>query len=164
MIHKTALLAVAVALAAAGVSLAQDKPDFSGTWVLNMEKSNLGAGRPVTVPGGRTVTLVVKQTAAEMSIERQTGTQKDTAVYKLDGSECTNKLPGGSEVKSTTTWSGATLATKSKAIINAPTGPITSEISDVRSLSADGQVMTIDATRQTAQGEVKQKLVYDKQK
>ena len=43
------------------------------------------------------------------------------------------------------------------------TGEGTTEISDVRSLSADGKVMTIDVTRKTDRGDVKQKLIYNRE-
>jgi hypothetical protein len=54
---------------------------------------------------------------------------------------------------------GATLVTTSAMA----TGGMNVEQSDVRSLSADGKVMTIDVTRNTARGDVRQKLVYNKQ-
>lgn len=36
-------------------------------------------------------------------------------------------------------------------------------MTDVRSLDASGQVMTLEVTRQTPRGEVKQTLIYNKQ-
>jgi hypothetical protein len=36
-------------------------------------------------------------------------------------------------------------------------------MSDARSLSADGKVMTLDVTRKTDRGDVKQKLIYNKE-
>jgi hypothetical protein len=148
-----------LAVIVASMAVAQPKPDFTGTWVLDPAKSDMGMGRADAAPGARTVTLAIKQTAAQLSVERKVGDRAETAVYKLDGSESVNKLPSGSDVKSTTKWVGATLVTKSVMAM----GDANVETNDVRSLGADGKVMTIDVTRQTPRGEVKQKLVYNKQ-
>ena len=143
-----------------GPAIAQLKPDFSGTWVLDLAKSDMGMGRVgAAAPGARTVTLVITQTAARLSVERRSGPRPETAIYNLDGSESVNKLPSGNEVKSATKWVGATLATKSAMAI----GDMRVETSDVRSLSADGKVMTIEVNRSTARGDVKQRLVFHKQ-
>jgi hypothetical protein len=149
-----------LALFISGVAVAQPKPDFSGTWVLDPAKSDMGMARTgAAAPAARTVTLVIKQTAAQLSVERHVGDRAETAVFKLDGSESVNKAPSGSDIKSTTKWVGTTLVTKSMMMV----GEANVESNDVRSLSADGKVMTIDVTRQTPRGEVKQKLLYNKQ-
>jgi len=157
---RRVVFALVLGLLIPGLAAAQAKPDFSGTWALDVAKSDMGmgrAGRAATAM--RTVTLVLRQTKTQLSIERRAGDRPETAVYKLDGSESVNQLPNGGEVKSTTTWAGATLVTKSVTVI----GGVTVETNDVRSLSADGKVMTLDNTRHTGRGEVKQKLVYNKQ-
>ena len=154
---RRAVFALVLALLVSGLAAAQAKPDFSGTWALDAAKSDMGMGRAATAM--RTVTLVIRQTKTRVFIERRAGDGPEIAVYNLDGSESVNQLPGGGEVKSTTTWAGATLVTKSVMA----TGGVTVETSDVRSLSANGKVMTLDGTRRTGRGEVKQKLVYNKQ-
>jgi hypothetical protein len=159
----TLVLAVAITT----LVFAQGRPDFSGTWVLDASKSDVGRGSPAgkQMPM-RTVTLVLKQTSDTLTIQRTVGEQKETALYKLDGSVSANKLPSGNESKSTAKWVGATLAIKTTAEISDPEGgaKIKTEMTDVRSLSADAQVMTVVVTRQTPRGEVKQTLVYNKQK
>ena len=58
-------------------------PDFSGTWHMDparSESANSGA------PSGP-VTVVIKQSANEVSIETRQGEQTETLVYKLDGTE-----------------------------------------------------------------------------
>jgi hypothetical protein len=105
------------------------------------------------------VTLVIRQTPATLAIDRKAGERTETATFKLDGSESVNKAPGGQDVKSTSRWSGSTLVTKSTMSREG----MTSEVSDVRSLSANGKVMTLDVTRKTARGDVKQKLIYNRQ-
>jgi hypothetical protein len=107
----------------------------------------------------RTITLVVKQTKTTLSIERKTGNQVETAILKLDGTESINKAPNDKDVRSTSSWVGSTLVTKSTMDMDG----MTVKMTEVRSLSADGKVMTIDVSRSTAHGETKQKLLYNKQ-
>ena len=154
-----AVFIIFIILAFSGSAFAQAKPDFSGTWTLDMAKSDLGQGKPSTQAATRTVTVVIKQTPAVLAIERKAGERVETATLKLDGSESVNKSPSGQDIKSTSRWVASTLVTKSMM----STGDGTAEMSDVRSLSADGKVMTIDMTRKTPRGDVKQKLIYNRQ-
>ena len=134
--------------------------DFSGTWVLDPEKSDIGFQRAGAgnLPM-QTITLVIKQTGTTLSIERKTANQVESAVLKLDGTESTNKAPSGKDIRSTSEWIGSTLVTKSTMLM----GEMSVQMTDVRSLSADGKVMTIQVTRQTPHGETKQTLIYNKQ-
>jgi hypothetical protein len=158
MKHR-AVFIIFITLAFFGSVFAQGKPDFSGTWTLDMAKSDMGQGRPSAQAATRTVTVVIKQTSAVLAIERKAGERVETATLKLDGSESINKSPSGQDIKSTSRWVGSTLVTKSMMAM----GEGTAEMSDVRSLSADGKVMTIDMTRKTPRGDVKQKLIYNRQ-
>jgi hypothetical protein len=164
---RALVFTLVMAVAITTLVFAQGRPDFSGTWVLDASKSDVGRGSPAgrQMPM-RTVTLVLKQTSDTLTIQRTVGEQKETALYKLDGSVSTNKLPSGNESQSTAKWVGATLAIKTTAEISDPESgaKIKADMTDVRSLSADGQVMTVLVTRQTPRGEVKQTLVYNKQK
>jgi hypothetical protein len=163
MMKRVVLLTVAIALAVASIALAQAKPNFSGTWVLDPSKSEMGQARVGANPAAaRTVTLVLRQSASELTIEQKLGERTLVSVYKLDGTESVNKSPSGADIKSTTSWSGSTLMTRTSMTLSGPQGEMTSHTTDVRSLSANGQTMTVELTRQTAQGEVKQKLVYNK--
>jgi hypothetical protein len=83
--------ALAVALAVSGY--AQKKPDFSGTWTVDTEKSD-PAPAPGAGPGGgggrgagMMGPLTIKQTANSISIESQGRQGMQTRTYKLDGSE-----------------------------------------------------------------------------
>ena len=133
--------------------------DFSGTWVLDPAKSDFGAGAGAAKSSMATVTLVIKQTPTILTTERKLGDQAGTATQKLDGSPSVNRTPSGADVTSTSTWVGATLVTKSKAVIQGtPT-----ESSGVRSLADGGKTMIIEITRQAPRGEVKQRLIYNRQ-
>jgi hypothetical protein len=159
MKHSTVSIMVFITLVFSGSAFAQGKPDFSGTWTLDTAKSDMGQGRASAQAPTRTVTVVIKQTPGALVIDRKAGERVETATLKLDGSESINKSPSGQDIKSTSQWVGSTLVTKSMMA----TGEGTAETSDVRSLSADGKVMTIDMTRKTPRGDVRQKLIYNRQ-
>lgn len=132
--------------------------DFSGTWVLDPAKSELPLTASAAKALNRTVTITIKQTATTLTIERKTDNRSEAAAYKLDGSPSINKTPSGGEVKSTSTWAGATLVTKSSMVSEGTTVQST----DVRSLADGGKTMILEVTRQTPRGETKQKLVYNR--
>jgi len=82
------------------IAAVQSRPDFSGTWVLDIEKSWAGA------PGEATLspeTLLVKQTASELSFERSS--EPGTRVVRLDGEEHVIDSPMG-RTKVRATWRG----------------------------------------------------------
>ncbi len=88
MQRKLGLTAVlVVALAVAGYA---QKPDFSGTWTPDVDAAAAatppaGGGGGGGRGGGGPMT--VKQTATELSVERQGRNGAQTTTYKLDGSE-----------------------------------------------------------------------------
>ena len=145
---------IAVILAAflGQVTFALGATDFSGTWVLDTAKSSTVMAR-----GAASVTLVIKQTKTELTIDRKAGNQVGTAAHKLDSTVSINKTPSGKDIKSTSAWVGSTLVIKS--IIEGLKEPSTF----VYSLSADGKVLTIDTTIHMPSGEKKQKLIYNRQ-
>ena len=80
--------ALVVALAVSGY--AQKKPDFSGNWTLDTEKSEPAPAPGGGPGGGRGMMmgpLTIKQSADSISIESQGRQGLQTRTYKLDGSE-----------------------------------------------------------------------------
>lgn len=158
---RAGFFVIFIALFFSALAFAQGKPDFSGTWTLDMVKSDVGQARS-SVPATSTqkVTLVIKQTPSVFSTTRKVGEHSETATEKLDGSESVNKSPSGHDIKSTNRWVGSTLVTTGTMLTDAGN----TESTFVRSLSADGKVMTIDTTIKTPHGNVKKmKLTYNKQ-
>src|SRR2546422_11719203 len=86
----------------------QDSSDVSGTWKMDAARSE---SAHQAVPIGP-VTLVIKQTATELTIEtRRSDTDKseihsETLTYKLDGSESTVAGTDGTPIKSQAHWEG----------------------------------------------------------
>ncbi len=160
-------LTVAALLASAVLSplAAQSKPDFSGSWKMNMEKSD-PMGRMGGGGGGgggmAMAPITITQSADKLVITSTRGDQVTTATYNLDGSESVNAGMRG-ETKSKVSWDGASLVIASESSFNGPNGAMTVTSKEVRSLSADGKVMTVVRTSQTPNGEMTRKTVFDKQ-
>ena len=105
----TIVCGVALALGVQAVALAQARPDFSGTWRLNVSKSAPNvAGNTPNIPFPSQI--VARQTPTDISVESTSIRQQPvSAVYKLDGSS--NPVPGalGWETKASAAWQGANL-------------------------------------------------------
>lgn len=151
------MLGVCLTALSAGAGFAQSKPDFSGTWKLNLAKSDFG---PLPAPTSRVDVIQHADPSLKDSVSADTaqGKQEYTATYTTDGKEVTNKL-GPYEVKSVLTWEGSSLVVTSKANFN--DNDVT--IKSVWSLSPDGKTMTQNVHFASAMGEADQKQVFDKQ-
>ena len=167
MMKKRVSVASFVLLFFVAVALGEDtKPNFTGDWTLDREKSEMGEPRP-GAGGGRgrgmgmgsfSIThnddaLVVKRKFEFQGEERSFESRHTT-----DGQENVNEGFRGSSVKSKTHWEGATLVTES--VMETPNG--TRETKEIRSLSADGKTMTVEVTSKGGFGEGTRKLVYSK--
>jgi len=142
MTRRFVFLAIllAVALAVPSFVQAQAKPDFSGKWIQDIEKSDPApAGRGGGAATPQQITIV--QTAAEFTMERTTGQGVQKTVYKLDGSESSNAGRGG-DVKSKTNWDGNKLVTKYQRTM----GENTVDVTETRSLEADGTLKVVTAS------------------
>jgi len=156
MIRK--LLSITFVLALPLITaLAQQKPDFSGTWKLNVAKSEFGA---LPGPESRVDVITHKDPSLSVNVTQQVaeGNQQYTANYTTDGKEAVNKI-GPREVKSTMKWSGNNLAMTSKLVYNdvEVTGQLTWSLSD------DGKTRTVIIHYASAMGETDQKLIFEKQ-
>ena len=148
---RLVLFTMVMALAVAGLAMAQAKPDFTGTWALDTAKSDQGGGGGRGGPAGP---MTIKQTADTLTTEMTRGENKVTATYKLDGTESVNTT-GMGESKSTAKFDGAKLVIKTMS--EGPNGPM--ETTATWSLSADGKELTI--VRATQRGDMT--TVYTKQ-
>ena len=166
---KSRLVSVATMwLLYVAVSLGQDtKPNFTGEWTLDREKSEMGEPRQGGGGRGRGMgmgmgsfsishegdTVVVKRKVEFQGEERTFETRHTT-----DGKENVNEGFRGNSVKSKTHWEAAKLVTES--VMETPNG--TRETKEVRSLSADGKTMTVEITSKGGFGEGTRKMVYNK--
>jgi hypothetical protein len=141
-------------------AFAQAKPDASGTWRLNFDKSDPGiAGNGADVPFPSD--MVVMQTATDLSVRRTSVRQAPfSAVYKLDGSVVTAEAPGGIKETGAARVDGGTLVITSRRSFSSPAGDSVVEFTEVWSVS--GSVLTVKKTM-TQEGESQTATaVYDK--
>ena len=172
-----------------GLIMAQDTPNFSGTWIMDKEKSDPfggmmgGGGRPGGGAGGRQgggapgggapvqpdVTLDIKHEGVNLAIARKVnrGGQEMTQElkYTTDGAE--NRNPGmgmgSAETISKSRWEGKKLVTESSMTRSTPDGDMTMKTKEIRFLSDDGKVMTIETTTiGTPKGDFTRKQLFNK--
>ena len=165
MTRRFAFLAILLAVALAVPTLAQaQKPNLSGKWVQDMDKSDPApAGRGGGAGGGAArgpagpQTLTYTQTATELTIERETANGVQKTVYKLDGSPSTNAGGRGGDVVSKTVFEGSTLVTTYERTM----GETTMKVKEVRSL--DGENLVVTTTNSGGpNGDTTRKIVFKK--
>jgi hypothetical protein len=156
MIRKLVSISILTVLPLLSV-LGQQKPDFSGTWKLNVAKSEFGQ---LPGPTSRTDVITHKEPSLSSSVTAETseGKREYTVNYTTDGKEAVNKI-GPRDVKSTLKWVGSDLKISSKFLFNEM--EVTSEAT--WTLSPDGKTLTINAHFVSSMGEADQKFVFEKQ-
>ena len=138
---RTGIIATAV-LAVATIAFAQAKPDFSGTWAPDpAPAADAGGGRGM---GGGPMT--VKQTATDLTVEREGRNGKTSTTYKLDGSE-TKITMGQNEGTATAKWDGNKLVISTKA----------GEFAATQTWSLEAGVLTVERTGGRGAGTTKYK-------
>ena len=111
------------------------------------------------IRGGRRPDARHRQTPAMMIVEQQTAGGSRAATYRLDGEESTNSGPRG-EQTARSRWDGAALVTEGTQSVSTPRGDFSLEFTEWRTLSADGQTMTVESVRSTPRGDIETTLVY----
>lgn len=159
-------LAAGLSLLLATVASAAGKPDFSGFWKLNKEKSDYGQ---MPVPDNYAMVIDHKDPALNLviTLTNPMGDQKTESKLKTDGSQ--NVQTGGRiTLTSTITWDGAVMVVKtlrSMSIGNGPDGsPQKMDVPGEErwQLSPDGKTLTIDIKMTGPQGELTVKRVLEK--
>jgi hypothetical protein len=141
----------------AAVSLfGQSKPDLSGTWKLNLQKSDFG---PLPPPESRIDVIVQTASRIEDKVTQKAanGPRDMTMVYSTDGSETTNKFLG-QDVKSTGKWEGDGFTIQSKLTYQEQEVTIDAKWT----AGADGKSLTEQVHFTSPQGEADQTLMFDR--
>ena len=136
-----------------------DPPNLSGTWKLNLTKSNFGQ---MPGPASQVDTIVDNEPSIKITTDQKGGMMGDMNISNsltTDGKEITTKGMGDSEVKSTARWDGNTLVVTSK--VDFQGSPMT--IKTTYSLSADGKALSEVTHVETAMGNFDSTSVYDKE-
>lgn len=154
---KTLMSTLLVIAAASNMALAGDKPDFSGTWKLDPDKSVFGP-----LPPPSSLISKIKHNDPELVIETTQdgpqGEQTSTAKYSTDGTETSNSMQGN-EVKSKAAWDGKTLVINS----NLDAGGAQVKLVSKYSLSEDGKTLTNALSISAPQGDFDLTFVLVKQ-
>jgi hypothetical protein len=135
MKHRVVALAfvLVVSLGQPSVSLAQSFPDFSGTWTMDLSRSQAAVQNEPSGP----VTIVIAQSRNELRLETTRGDKTTAVVYTLDGVE--NKIPTGI---AKTHWDGEALVTETVRDVNGAT--VTTK--ETRTLASGGAEMLVETT------------------
>jgi hypothetical protein len=154
---RKAIIAALFVTAFATSMFAQSKPNFSGTWKLNVAKSDFG---PMPGPDSQVDVIdhndpVLKDALTQESAQ---GKINATISYATDGKEVTNQV-GPREIKSIATWEGSNLVVNSKTTFN--DSEVT--IKSVWSLSDDGKTLTKNEHLAASMGEMDRKTVFERQ-
>ena len=167
MMKRRVSVAALMLLLGVAAAFGQDaKPNFTGDWTLDREKSEMGEPRSGGGGGrGRGMgmgSFSITQDGDALVLKRKVEFQGEERTfesrYTADGKENVNEGFRGNSVKSKTHWEGAKLVTES--VMETPNG--TRETKEVRSLSADGKTMTVETTSKGGFGEGTRKMVYNK--
>jgi hypothetical protein len=155
--QTTRLFPLALLTLVFGMAHAQAKPNFSGTWKVNVAKSEFGA---MPAPDNRTdqVTHAEPDLKVHVTQGSQMGDMNYDAAYTTDGKESTNTA-NGNVFKSTVKWDGDDLSIDTKGSFNGT--EFTAK--DRWTLAEDGKTMTVQRHLASAMGETDQKIVYEKQ-
>jgi hypothetical protein len=167
--HNSTLITAVVAILSLGhfASGAETgKPNFTGTWELDVSKSE-------GVPEGMKQVLSVKQVDDRIDVEiKMSGPQGDHTLpdaYVVDGKEAEFKPPivsGGNAKggKRVSTWAkdGAGFDVQEHALIDGPEGA--DELKGTRTwrLSPDGKVLTIEMDLTGNGGAIKSKRIFNR--
>jgi hypothetical protein len=141
---------------------AQDaRPDFSGTWNLDVAKSDFAGA-----PAPDSIVHVIEHKDPILKItstqKNQQGELTNTRNLTTDGKENINKMrsmAGEQDVKSTSTWNARKLTNALKLDIQGNA----IDINEAWELSDGGKVLSIVRDIKTPQGDFHQTYVFNKQ-
>jgi hypothetical protein len=145
---KKILSSALLIVAGATLCLAADKPDFSGEWSLDADKSNFGPMPPPTSMTRKVDHKDPALTYTQSTVGSPQGDQTVTMKYTTDGKESVNQMMGN-DVKAVAKWEGKALVITAKADF----GGMEITLTDKWTLSDDGKVLTDDLHIGTGQGD-----------
>lgn len=146
------------------IALALPKPDFSGTWVMDTNRS-------FSNPPGLEQTLTVVHTGDQINVDAklktQQGEQTINETYTLDGKETEFAPPGaqpGAKGKRKAMWlpDGRGAVIEDVVTSDPPSGPVTRKTTRKWTLSPDGGTLTVDYYFDDQRGSFEAKRVFVK--
>jgi len=146
------------------IASALAKPDFSGTWVMDTNRS-------FSNPAGLEQTMMVAHTNDQIKVESRLktkqGEQTINETYTLDGKETEFAPPGaqpGAKGKRKATWlpDGRGAVIEDVVTSDSPNGPVTRKTMRKWTLSRDGSTLTVDYYFDDQRGSFEAKRVFVK--
>ena len=133
--------------------VAQTRPNVSGTWKMNAEKSKFEKGGPKAI----TITFDQKESTLNesLTITNDGGERTVTLTYTLDGKESAQQIEG-QQIKATAKWEGDSLTIEFK---NDEGFSFRRKIT----MSADGKTMTMSVAQANQGGTANDTVVFEKQ-
>ena len=144
-----------------GFCFASTKPDFTGTWKLEKDKS-------FSNPAGLEQTLVITQKGDQVTLDTDLkttrgGSQKLTEAYSLDGKDAdfAPAQPLNAKGKRKASWlpNGQGIMIEDVVTVD---GKVISQTTRKWTLSADGKTLTVDYFIDVQQGAYEAKRVFTK--
>jgi len=151
--NLAALMIAAIVCVCASIASAQTKPDFSGTWKMNREKSKFERGGPDAI----LIKIDHKEPAfaENWTVSTPDGERSLQAKYTTDGKETEQEVMGRMS-KTSAKWEGDALVIEFKSEEGFFKRKIT--------LSADGKTITKIVTQSPRDGEqTEDTVVFEKQ-
>lgn len=158
---KNLLISFALLLGLLGVSLAFQKPNFSGKWELDKLKS-------FSNPAGLEQSATITQTGDEIKFDTKVkttrgGEQTVTETYALDGKAIEFKpaAPPNATGKRTASWlpNGRGVLIKDETSVD---GKVVTTVTRKWTLAADGKTLIVDYFIDNANGSFESKRVFNK--
>jgi hypothetical protein len=157
-----------LAVVFAATVVTEAPPNFSGTWVLNPDKTAAllatRSGATIAAPTNGAVSAdgsvsgamalpaagrqeqTITHTLTSLTIERSLPSERQKYIFKLDGTASVNGN-GRSTLTTTTRWEVDKLVTEGTQITTTDRGPISNTFKEVRSIDNDG-AMVVETMRQ----------------
>ena len=145
---------------------AQNKvSNFSGTWLLNEDKCDFG--RLTAASASKIRTLVIDQSAITITITSGDSTTKSSIVLNLDGKPSEQTVVTViNEIPNTSKKEAILKILTNTSFVSTMNDPVNMPSSSVKTytISADGQMLTIEYKNMYGEQLLAGKLVYDKKK
>ena len=115
---------------------AQSAPDFSGTWAMDLARSQSSQqGEAI-----RAVTFVITQIPSQVRIETTRGNEKENVLYPLTKSRATTSPAPNASGQPEAYWDGDKLVTETQRTVSGQTVTVR----EARSLGPGGADMTVE--------------------
>jgi hypothetical protein len=142
------------------ICLAADRPNFSGKWVLDKDKS---FSNPQGLEQTMTLTQTGDQIKMETHLKHARGEQNVNETYTIDGKEAefTPQSPPNAKGKRKASWlpNGRGILISDETTVD---GKVVSQVTRKWTLSADGKKMTVDYFFDDQRGSFESKRVFNK--